>query len=100
MCALQIFLRFPPAHKPDYVENIWDVAPGALILQEAGGCVTDADGHPLEFRFGPKLSANRGVIASAGPALQKKLLAAISAAIPSAADSEIVPADEMLPRKE
>jgi len=26
--------------------NVWDVAAGALIVQEAGGAVTDVWGHP------------------------------------------------------
>jgi 3'-phosphoadenosine 5'-phosphosulfate (PAPS) 3'-phosphatase len=88
---LQIFLRLPPIHRPDYVENIWDVAPGALILEEAGGCVTDAGGRQLEFRYGQKLEANRGVVASAGPVLHKKLLAAVAAAVPAAAAPVVRP---------
>ena len=40
----QVFLRLPPPARPDYVENIWGVAAGALVLLEAGGAVSDAAG--------------------------------------------------------
>ncbi len=30
-------------------KNEWDVAAGALLIEAAGGVVTDADGHPMQF---------------------------------------------------
>ena len=36
----------------------WDVAAGILIIQEAGGVITDLDGKPLELRHGPVVAGN------------------------------------------
>ena len=36
----------------------WDVAAGALIVEEAGGCVTGMDGAPFDIMGGPLLTAN------------------------------------------
>jgi 3'(2'), 5'-bisphosphate nucleotidase len=60
----EIYLRMPT--RADYREKIWDHAAGALIVEEAGGTVTDITGRPLEFHHGRELSANRGVIATNG----------------------------------
>lgn len=59
-----IYLRLPT--RADYRERIWDHAAGALVVEEAGGTVTDIDGRPLDFSKGRALSANRGVIATNG----------------------------------
>ena len=56
----EIYLRMPT--RADYREKIWDHAAGALIVEEAGGTVTDITGRPLEFHHGRELSANRGVM--------------------------------------
>ncbi len=45
-----------------YVEHVWDHAAGALIAQEAGCCVTDVHGLPLDYTRGRGLAANRGVV--------------------------------------
>ena len=60
----EIYLRMPT--RADYREKIWDHAAGALIVEEAGGTVTDIAGRPLEFHHGRELSANRGVIVTNG----------------------------------
>ncbi len=49
-----------------YVENIWDHAAGVLIVEEAGGRVTDMAGRPLDFRRGAKLDRNAGIVATNG----------------------------------
>lgn len=36
-----IFMRFPPA---DYREKIWDHAAGSIVVEEAGGKISDATG--------------------------------------------------------
>jgi myo-inositol-1(or 4)-monophosphatase len=36
----------------------WDIAAGALIVQEAGGAVTTVDGHPFRSRAGSVLATN------------------------------------------
>uniref|UniRef100_A0A7C4LKU5 3'(2'),5'-bisphosphate nucleotidase n=1 Tax=Schlesneria paludicola TaxID=360056 RepID=A0A7C4LKU5_9PLAN len=57
-----IYLRLPT--KADYFEQIWDHAGGVLIVEEAGGRVTDVAGKPLEFVHGRTLKQNRGVVVS------------------------------------
>ncbi len=61
----EIYLRLPT--KPGYVEKIWDHAAGSLVIEEAGGTVTDIHGHPLDFSRGALLSENQGIIATNGP---------------------------------
>ncbi len=58
-----LYLRLPT--RKGYQEKVWDHAAGVLVLQEAGGTITDVDGAPLDFRHGTTLAKNRGVIASA-----------------------------------
>jgi 3'(2'), 5'-bisphosphate nucleotidase len=60
----ELYLRVPRDTK--YREKIWDHAAGVLILEEAGGKVTDLDGHPLDFSRGRELTVNRGIVASNG----------------------------------
>lgn len=72
----QIYLRLPT--KPGYREKIWDHAGGVLVVEEAGGKVTDIDGQPLDFRHGRELIQNRGVIVTNGP-LHQMVLNAIQA---------------------
>ncbi|GAB4467845.1 MAG: 3'(2'),5'-bisphosphate nucleotidase [Anaerolineae bacterium] len=50
----------------DYREKVWDHAAGYLIVQEAGGQVTDLDGRSLDFSQGLRLNNNRGVLATNG----------------------------------
>ena len=59
-----IYLRLPT--RADYVEKIWDHAAGKLVVELAGGRVTDVHGAPLDFTRGSRLSANAGVIATSG----------------------------------
>jgi len=61
-----ILFRFLSAKRPNYREKIWDQAAGQVILEEAGGKVTDLEGKPLDFRHGRTLEANRGIVASNG----------------------------------
>lgn len=69
------YLRLPT--KAGYREKIWDHAGGVLVVEEAGGKVTDVDGKPLEFTHGRELSANRGVIVTNG-LLHEVILEAVS----------------------
>ena len=62
----EVMLRLLSPEKPDYREKIWDQAAGVLILEEAGGRITDLDGKPLDFTQGRMLVKNRGVLASNG----------------------------------
>ncbi len=61
-----IYLRLPSPKTPDYRERIWDHAAGVLIIEEAGGRVTDALGAELDFSQGRRLEKNRGIVASNG----------------------------------
>jgi 3'(2'), 5'-bisphosphate nucleotidase len=38
---------------------------GKLLVEEAGGVVTDAHGKPLDFSIGRTLKNNKGVVAAA-----------------------------------
>jgi len=61
-----IYLRIPSSSEPGYKENIWDHAAGSIIAEEAGGRVTDALGHPLNFLCGIKMEKNYGIVVSNG----------------------------------
>jgi 3'(2'), 5'-bisphosphate nucleotidase len=61
-----LYLRLPSPRTPDYRENIWDHAAGALIVEEAGGRVTDVHGNALDFASGRRMVDNRGVVVSNG----------------------------------
>jgi len=67
--AADLYLRLPT--KPGYVEKIWDHAAGVLIVQEAGGTVSDIEGNDLDFTQGYGLTRNRGVLVSGGNFHQK-----------------------------
>ncbi|KAH9614210.1 hypothetical protein KSS87_008478 [Heliosperma pusillum] len=73
----EIFMKFA---KSGYKEKIWDHAAGTVIIQEAGGVVTDAGGHPLNFSKGIYLEGlDRGIIACAGVQLHEKIIRAVNA---------------------
>ncbi|KAL9236747.1 hypothetical protein vseg_011381 [Gypsophila vaccaria] len=73
----EIFMKFA---KSGYKEKIWDHAAGTIIIQEAGGVVTDAGGHPLNFSKGIYLEGlDRGIIACAGVQLHQKIISAVDA---------------------
>jgi len=59
-----VYLRLPT--KPGYVEKIWDHAAGKIVVEEAGGKVSDINGKPLDFSKGGKLTENSGVVATNG----------------------------------
>ncbi|KAL9601822.1 MAG: hypothetical protein Q9179_002740 [Wetmoreana sp. 5 TL-2023] len=60
--AGDLYLRLPV--RKDYQEKIWDHAAGDLIVREAGGEVTDAEGGRLDFGVGRTLKKNKGVVAA------------------------------------
>lgn len=62
----EMLVRLLSASRMDYRECIWDQAAGSIVVEEAGGKVTDLDGNPLDFAHGKKLLANRGVLATNG----------------------------------
>lgn len=64
--AGDLLFRLISAKQPNYREKIWDQAAGSLVVEEAGGVITDLDGKPLDFTAGKTLANNRGVLASNG----------------------------------
>jgi 3'-phosphoadenosine 5'-phosphosulfate (PAPS) 3'-phosphatase len=70
-----LLLRMLSPSKPDYREKIWDQAAGSLVLEEAGGWITDLDGKNLDFKSGRSLTRNRGILASNGTLHASALLA-------------------------
>lgn len=73
-----IYLRLPTS--AEYREKIWDHGGGSIVVEEAGGTVTDAFGKPLDFNHGRKLEQNRGIIATNGT-IHDKVVAAVSQVI-------------------
>ena len=73
----ELYLRLPTSE--EYRENLWDHAAGALVIEEAGGRVTDIHGRPLDFTTGRKLTANQGIVASNGR-IHDAVVAAVRAA--------------------
>jgi 3'(2'), 5'-bisphosphate nucleotidase len=69
-----IYLRMPT--RADYREKIWDHAAGQVVVESAGGTVTDIDGKPLDFGHGRTLDNNRGVVATSG-AIHAEVIEAI-----------------------
>ena len=62
----EMLIRLLSADRPNYREKIWDQAAGSIVIEEAGGRVTDLDGKPLDFSHGRTLAENRGVLATNG----------------------------------
>jgi 3'(2'), 5'-bisphosphate nucleotidase len=71
-----VLLRLLSPSRPDYREKIWDQAAGSILVQEAGGQVSDLDGRPLDFSRGRTLAGNRGILATNGH-LHERVLAAL-----------------------
>jgi 3'(2'), 5'-bisphosphate nucleotidase / inositol polyphosphate 1-phosphatase len=69
-----IFMRFPP---DTYREKIWDHAAGVLILEEAGGVVTDAKGNKLDFSQGRFFPYLNGGLVAATPTMHSLIMASL-----------------------
>lgn len=80
----ELVFRLLPSNRPAYREKIWDAAAGSLLVEEAGGRVTDLRGRELDFGRGRELTNNVGVVSSNGR-LHEAALAAVRAALPEAA---------------
>ncbi len=55
-----LYLRLPT--RKGYQEKIWDHAAGILVVQEAGGHVTDIHGRTPDFTLGSSLTQNEGMV--------------------------------------
>ncbi|SJL10659.1 uncharacterized protein ARMOST_14050 [Armillaria ostoyae] len=73
-----VYMRMPTG--AGYKEKIWDHAPGAVLVEEACGVITDSRGRPLDFGLGRTLGENFGVIA-ASKVSHPKVLEAVQKAI-------------------
>jgi len=60
----ELLLRLPSLQQPDYREFIWDQAAGSIVVEEAGGKVSDIMGNPLDFSHGKRLETNTGILVS------------------------------------
>lgn len=74
---VSIFLRFP---RGGYVENVWDSAPATIVVEEAGGKVTDGRGRPLNFGLGRKMDNDDGIVATNG-LMHDKVIEAVQKAM-------------------
>jgi 3'(2'), 5'-bisphosphate nucleotidase len=81
-----LYLRLPSPKSPDYREKIWDHAAGAIVVEEAGGRVTDMFGQSLDFSKGAKLIDNQGIVVSNG-IIHDKVIEALKQSSPSSAVS-------------
>lgn len=72
-----LYLRLPSPKSPNYREKIWDHAAGTIVVEEAGGRITDMHGKPLDFSIGAKFVNNQGVVVSNG-AIHDKVLEALA----------------------
>lgn len=59
-----LYLRLPT--RKGYAEKIWDHAGGVILVEEAGGQVTDINGRVCNFRLGSTLSGNEGMAVTNG----------------------------------
>jgi len=73
-----IYLRLPS--KKGYREKTWDHAAGSIVIEEAGGRVSDLDGNPLDFSEGRLLANPSGIVATNGT-LHDAVLAACRAVL-------------------
>lgn len=76
-----IYMRLPT--RADYREKIWDHAAGVIVVEEAGGRVSDIHGKPLDFTHGRQLEQNAGVLATNGH-LHDQVVGAIGATLSGA----------------
>ncbi|MBN1180112.1 MAG: 3'(2'),5'-bisphosphate nucleotidase [Anaerolineae bacterium] len=61
-----LYLRLPSPKHPGYREKIWDHAAGTLVVEEAGGRVTDMHGRPLDLASAARMNHTQGVVVSNG----------------------------------
>lgn len=76
-----LYLRLPT--RKGYQEKIWDHAGGILVVEEAGGKVTDINGNTPDFRHGSSLTQNEGMVVTNGLA-HDAVIAAIKTHAPPA----------------
>jgi HAL2 family 3'(2'),5'-bisphosphate nucleotidase len=73
-----VYLRLP--RDSSYQETIWDHAAGAIVVEEAGGRVSDIYGNSLDFTAGRLLRRNKGIVATNGR-VHRDILSAVSSVL-------------------
>ncbi len=73
----EVMIRLLSEAKPDYREKVWDIAAGSIVVEEAGGRVTDLHGKALDFSTGREFTNNRGILVTNGH-LQQTFLDALA----------------------
>jgi len=68
-----IYLRIP---RGDYRENVWDHAAGLIVVEEAGGRVSDVDGRRFDLTTGRRMMRNRGAVVTAA-SIHDEVVAAV-----------------------
>ena len=68
-----LYLRVP---RGDYRENIWDHAAGLIVVEEAGGRVSDVEGKPFDITTGQRMTKNRGAVVTAA-SIHDEVVAAV-----------------------
>lgn len=68
--------------------DLQDHASGEVLIEEAGGIVTDSRGEPLTFGLGRTLGENYGVVA-AGKDMHSKVIEAIKRAKEEEAQAQV-----------
>ena len=68
-----IYLRVP---RGDYRENVWDHAAGLIVVEEAGGRVSDVEGRPFDITTGQRMTNNRGAVVTAA-SIHDEVVAAV-----------------------
>lgn len=61
-----IFFYFLPTQNPNFRMKIWDVTAGALVVEEAGGRVSDLEGGEIDFTQGDTVAKNPGLLYTNG----------------------------------
>lgn len=74
---LDASICIPRSTNSKYSSDIWNEAGGSLLLSEAGGVVTDAEGQSLDLTVGRSLTKNFGVLAACHESTHSRLLGAI-----------------------
>ena len=74
-----IYLRVP---RGDYRENIWDHAAGLIVVEEAGGRVSDVEGKPFDITTGQRMTHNRGAVVTAA-SIHDEVVAAVRSVLES-----------------
>jgi 3'(2'), 5'-bisphosphate nucleotidase len=72
-----IYLRIP---RGDYRENVWDHAAGLIVVESAGGRVSDVDGKPFDITTGQRMTRNRGAVVTAA-SIHDQVVAAVRAVL-------------------